>query len=231
MKSYCSVCKQPLANKNNAVCDKCGKPTVPVGFFDRYESDNCLDRSDKKLLEFIGIINIAACVLSLIEMIILIVSFSSAKNALVSSMEMGAIQQTAENMAIYKSYMSMYTILIVVGVIVAIEQLVSGVLGVMLFLKRVWAVHIAKVLYIVNVVINFLSGNIISGVLVIVLIVKLNSILDKMDGGNQYYVVSSAKAKAQAELEADATKWRCKSCGFINHIATSECKSCGKWKN
>ncbi len=35
MKKYCSLCKQPLANNNCIVCDKCGKPTTPIDIFDK----------------------------------------------------------------------------------------------------------------------------------------------------------------------------------------------------
>lgn len=71
MKKYCSVCKRPLANPNDFTCDKCGRLTTPIDLFDRTASDNYLTSKEKKLLEFIGIMNIVACAVSLIMWIVI----------------------------------------------------------------------------------------------------------------------------------------------------------------
>lgn len=230
MKKYCSLCKRPLANNNCIVCDKCGKPTTPVDIFDKMASDNCLDNKEKRMLEFIGILNIISCVISIIEWLILTAVFGNMSATLQEQMNAGLIVETAENLAAYESTLSMCGLMSTLGIIVIVEQLAALFLSIMILLKRAWAVQVSQVLYIINIIIYFLSGNIISAIITIYIVVKLNAIISKMDGGAEYTVAAMEAAKEEAELAADPTKWRCKSCGFINSYTVSECKSCGKWK-
>ena len=229
MKKYCSECRQPLADPQSMVCDKCGRPTTPVGVFDTMASENCLSGGEKRGLEIIGIVNIAACVISLIQWIVMLVSFADAR-AQVTALMSSQLFPTAEEMASYRASIMVCNVFTVMGVIMLLLQLAAAALGVMIFLKKVWAVRTASVMYIINVVLYVISGNIISAALTIYLIVKLNSILSKMAGGAEYIAQAEKLAKEEAEIAADRTKWRCKSCGFINGISSSECKSCGKWK-
>lgn len=231
MKKYCSLCKQPLANNNCIVCDKCGKPTTPIDIFDKMASDNCLDSKEKRMLELIGILNIISCVISMIEWLILTAVLVNIRSALQEQMNAGLIVETAENLAAYQSTLSMCGLMSTLGIIVIVEQLAALFFSVMILLKRAWAVQVSRVLYIINIIIHFLSGNIISAIITIYIVVKLNAIISKMDGGAEYTAVTMQAEKEEAELAADPTKWRCKSCGFINSYTVSECKSCGKWKN
>jgi|GEM_PF-5893082 len=48
--------------------------------------------------------------------------------------------------------------------------------------------------------------------------------------GTEYTIAAVEAAQEKAELAANPTKWRCKSCGFINIHTASECKSYGQWK-
>lgn len=230
MKKYCSLCKQPLANDNCIVCDKCGKPSTPIDIFDKMASDNCLDNKEKRMLEFIGILNIISCVISIIEWLILTAVLGNMSTTLQEQMNAGLIVETAENLAAYESTLSMCGLMSTLGIIVIVEQLAALFLSIMILLKRAWAVQVSQVLYIINIIIYFLSGNIISAIITIYIVVKLNAIISKMDGGAEYTVAAMEAAKEEAELAADPTKWRCKSCGFINSYTVSECKSCGKWK-
>ena len=222
MKKYCSLCKQPLANNNCIVCDKCGKPTTPIDIFDKMASDNCLDSKEKRMLELIGILNIISCVISMIEWLILTAVFGNIRSALQEQMNAGLIVETAENLAAYQSTLSMCGLMSTLGIIVIVEQLAALFFSVMILLKRAWAVQVSRVLYIINI---------ISAIITIYIVVKLNAIISKMDGGAEYTAVTMQAEKEEAELAADPTKWRCKSCGFINSYTVSECKSCGKWKN
>lgn len=182
MKKYCSHCKQPLANNNCIVCDKCGKPTTPIDLFDRMASDNYLSSKEKKLLEFIGIMNIVACVVSLIMWIVLTALYSSADKTLTAQWSAGLIKQTAENIAAYESAKQISRGFIIMGAIMIVEQIGSLLFGVMILLKKALAVQVCRILYIINAVIYLLSGNIISGIIVICLAIKLNSIIPKMEG-------------------------------------------------
>ena len=96
------------------------------------------------------------------------------------------------------------------AIIVVVEQLCFAALffSVMILLKRAWAVQVSRVLYIINIIIHFLSGNIISAIITIYIVVKLNAIISKMDGGAEYTVVTMEAAKEEAEFAADPTKWR-----------------------
>ena len=230
MQKYCSLCKQPLANSNCIVCDKCGKPTTPSDIFDKMASDNCLDSKEKRMLEFISILNIISCVISIIEWMILTAVFGNMSTTLQEQMNAGLIVETAENLSAYESTLSMCGLMSTLGIIVIVEQLAALFLSIMILLKRAWAVQVSQILYIINIIIYFLSGNIISAIITIYIVVKLNAIISKMDGGAEYTVAAMEAAKEEAELAADPTRWRCKSCGFINSYTVSECKSCGKWK-
>lgn len=231
MKKYCSVCKQPLANPNAFACDKCGKPTTPIDFFDRVASDNYLSGKEKKLLEFIGIMNIVACVISLIMWIVLVSLFASAGKTLTAQWNAGLIEQTVENAAAVEVSKMITRGFVIIGVIMIIEQLGSLFFGVMILLKKVWAVQVSRVLYIVNAVLYFIGGNIISGIISVYLAVKLNGMISRMEGGSEYNRRSAEDAKKAAEIANDKTVWQCRNCGYVNPIATSECKSCGKWKS
>ncbi|MDE7363008.1 MAG: hypothetical protein K2N38_13865 [Oscillospiraceae bacterium] len=231
MKKYCSVCKQPLANPNAFACDKCGKPTTPIDFFDRVASDNYLSGKEKKLLEFIGIMNIVACVISLIMWIVLVSLFASAGKTLTAQWNAGLIEQTVENAAAVEVSKMITRGFVIIGVIMIIEQLGSLFFGVMILLKKVWAVQVSRVLYIVNAVLYFIGGNIISGIISVYLAVKLNGMISRMEGGSEYNRRSAEDAKKAAEIANDKTVWQCKNCGYVNPIAMSECKSCGKWRN
>lgn len=231
MKKYCSVCKKPLANPNAFACDKCGKPTTPIDIFDRVASDNYLSGKEKKLLEFIGIMNIVACAISIISWIVMTSMFASADKSLVAQWNAGLIEQTAENIAVYESTRLVCKGFVVIGVFMIVEQLGSMFFGVMILLKKAWAVQVSRVLYIINAVLYFIGGNIISGIIGIYLAVKLNGIISKMEGGAEYSRRSAEDAKRAAEIANDKTVWQCASCGYVNPIATSECKSCGKWRS
>ena len=230
MKYYCSLCKKPLANKSCIVCDKCGKTTTPIDIFDKMASDNCLDVKEKRTLEFIGILNIISCVISIIEWLILTAVFNNMSETLQWQMSAGLIIETEENLAAYRSTLSMCGLMSTLGVIVIIEQIAALFLSIMILLKKAWAVQVSQVLYIINIIIYFLSGNIISAIITIYIVRKLDTIISKMDGGAEYTIAAMEAAKEEAELAADPTKWRCKACGFINSYTVSECKSCGKWK-
>lgn len=183
------------------------------------------------MLELIGILNIISCVISIIEWLILTAVFGNIRAALQEQMNAGLIVETAENLATYQSTLSMCGLMSTLGIIVIVEQLAALFFSVMILLKRAWAVQVSRVLYIINIIIHFLSGNIISAIITIYIVVKLNAIISKMDGGAEYTAAAMQAEKEEAELAADPTKWRCKSCGFINSYTVSECKSCGKWKN
>lgn len=183
------------------------------------------------MLELIGILNIISCVISIIEWLILTAVFGNIRAALQEQMNAGLIVETAENLAAYQSTLSMCGLMSTLGIIVIVEQLAALFFSVMILLKRAWAVQVSRVLYIINIIIHFLSGNIISAIITIYIVVKLNAIISKMDGGAEYTAAAMQAEKEEAELAADPTKWRCKSCGFINSYTVSECKSCGKWKN
>lgn len=230
MKKYCSICKQPLADKNALVCDKCGRPTTPIDIFDRLSADNVLSGKEKKLLSFIGGMTIVVCAISLLQWIIMTASFSSLSGTLTENWNAGLIEQTEENIMSYQMLKRLYGAFITIGIIFIIEQLAMVFLGVMILLKKAWAVQVCRVMYIINAVLYFLSGNIICGIIEIYLIVKLNGILSKMEGGAEYNRITYETAKKAAEIAADPTKWQCRGCGFINPNTVSECKSCGKWK-
>lgn len=231
MKKYCSVCRRPLANPNAFACDKCGKPATPIDLFDLVASDNYLSSKEKKLLEFIGIMNIVACVVSLIMWIVLTSLFASVGKTLTEQWNMGLIEQTAENIAAYEASKLLSKELVIIGVIMIVEQLGSLFFGVMILLKKAWAVQVCRILYIINAVLYLLSGNIISGIIVIYLAIKLNGIISKMEGGAEYSRRSIEESKKAAEIANNKTVWQCKNCGYVNPVAQSECKSCGKWKN
>lgn len=230
MKKYCSLCKKPLERNDCIVCDKCGRPTTPIDIFDRVASDNCLSGKEKRLLEFIGTLNIISCIIALIEWLIICAVFSGMREDLIEQMAADLIVKTPENIAVYVSSVSVFGFLTALGTIVIIEQLGALFLGVMFLLKKAWAVQVSRVLYIINIVIYFLSGNFISGVITLYIVIKLNRIISKMEGGTEYTAAAIQAEKEEAELAADPTKWRCKSCGFINTNSFSECRSCGRWK-
>lgn len=231
MKKYCSVCKQPLANPNAFTCDKCGKPTTPVDLFERAASDNYLSGKEKKLLEFIGIMTIVACVISLITLIVAVSLFASVEKNLTAQWNAGLIEQTAENAAALESSKIMSRSIVIIGVIIIIEQLGSLFCGVMILLKKAWAVQVCRILYIINAVLYFIGGNIISGIISVYLAVKLNGMISRMEGGSEYSRRSAEDAKKAAEIANDKTVWQCRNCGYVNPIAMSECKSCGKWRS
>lgn len=230
MKKYCSVCKHPLANPNAFTCDKCGKPTKPMDIFNRVASDNYLSAKEKTLLEFIGIMNIVACVVSIVEWIVIISIFSHTDKLMVSQWDAGLVVQTAENIAAFEASRHINKIFKTIGTFMIAEQLGTLFFAVMILLKKAWAVQVCRVLYIFNAVLYLLAGNIISGIIVICMAVKLNSIITKMDGGSEYSHRSAKEAKRASEIANDKTVWQYKSCGYVNPIAISECKSCGKWK-
>lgn len=230
MKKYCSECRRPLANPNAIVCDKCGKQTTPIDIFDRLASDNMLSSKEKKILEFIGIMGIIGCVISIIEWLIITIQFGSSAQILTEQWNAGLIEQTPENIAAYQTVKLVANGFVTIGVIVMIEQAAALFLSAMILLKRSWAVQICRVLYIINIVLYFISGNFISAIIVIYIVVKLNGIISKMEGGAEYSRVREENARIAAELAADPTKWQCKNCGFINPTTVSECKSCGRWK-
>lgn len=119
---------------------------------------------------------------------------------------------------------------VIIGTIMIVEQLGSLFFGVMILLKKAWAVQVSRVLYIVNAVLYFIGGNIISGIISVYLAIKLNGMISKMEGGSEYSRRSAEETKRAAEIANNKTVWQCKSCGYVNPIAISECKSCGKWK-
>ena len=231
MKKYCSVCKQPLANPNAFACDKCGKPTTPIDFFDRVASDNYLSEKEKKLLELIGILNIVACVISIITWIVTVSLFASVAKNLTAQWNAGLIEQTAENAASVEAAKMLSSGCVVIGVIMIVEQLGSLFCGIMILLKKTWAVQVCRVLYIINAVLYFIGGNMISGIISIYLAVKLNGMISRMEGGSEYSRRSAEDAKKAAEIANDKTVWQCKNCGYVNPVAISECKSCGKWRS
>ncbi len=228
MKKYCSECKQVLAQNNCVVCDKCGKPTKPIGFFDRISADNCLTSSDKRLLEFICVISAIAAFIGLVQFIIMTAAFAgniSATNRILVEYAL-----TEEEILTCHSSIKINTVLMTVCGIAIAEQAATLFISAALGLKKSWAVQVAQILYIINAIIYAVSANIISAAISIYLAVKLSKMLTKMEGGAEYTAMAIEKEIEEANLAADKTKWRCKSCGFINHINDSECKSCGKWK-
>lgn len=230
MKKYCSVCKHPLANPNAFTCDKCGKPTKPMDIFNRVASDNYLSAKEKTLLEFIGIMNIVACVVSIVEWIVIISIFSHTDKLMVSQWDAGLVVQTAENIAAFEASRHINKIFITIGTFMIAEQLGTLFFAVMILLKKSWAVQVCRVLYIFNAVLYLLAGNIISGIIVICMAVKLNGIIAKMEGGSEYDWRAAEESKRAADIANDKTVWQCKNCGYVNPIARSECRSCGKWK-
>lgn len=230
MKKYCSVCKRPLENPTAFACDKCGKPTTPIDIFDRVASDNYLTSKEKRLLEFIGIMNIVACIVSLIMWIVITSLYANADKTLTAQWNAGFIEQTAENIAAYEMSKMVCRGFVIIGTFMIVEQLGSLFFGVMILLKKAWAVQVSRVLYIVNAVLYFIGGNIISGIISVYLAIKLNGMISKMEGGSEYSRRSAEEAKRATEIANDKSVWQCKSCGYVNPIAISECKSCGKWK-
>lgn len=231
MKKYCSECKQPLANPAAFICDKCGKPTKPMDIFNRVASDNYLSSKEKSLLEFIGLMNILSCFISVIEWIVIISVCARSNNSLAAQWEMGLIVQTTDNIARFEAARLLYKTLIVIGTIYIFEQLGSLLFGVMILLKKAWAVQVCRVLYIINAVLYFLAGNIISFIIVLVMASKLSNIISKMEGGSEYNRRHAEEAIRAAEIAADKTVWQCKNCGYVNPVSAAECKSCGKWKD
>lgn len=231
MTKYCSVCKKPLADPNAFTCDKCGKPTTPIDIFYRLASDNCLSSKEKKLLEFIGIMTIVACAVSIIMQFVMTALFSGASKELTAQWNAGLIEQTAENAAAYESMKRLFNVFVIFSVITLTEQAGTLFFGVMILLKKAWAVQVCRVLYIINAVLYLLGGNIISGIIAIYLSIKLGGVISKMKGGSEYNRRSAEDAKKAAEIANDKTVWQCKNCGYVNPIAMSECKSCGKWRS
>lgn len=230
MKKYCSVCKRPLADPNAFICDKCGKPTKPLDIFNRLASDNFLSSKEKSLLEFIGFMNILSCVISMFEWIVIISICAHSDSVLAAQWEAGLVVQTTDNIARYQTARLLYKTLTVIGTVYIFEQLGSLFFAVMILLKKVWAVQVSRVLYIINAVLYLISGNIISFVIVLSLALKLKSIISKMEGGSEYNARRAEEAIRAAEIAGDKNVWQCKSCGYVNPVSASECKSCGKWK-
>lgn len=227
MKKYCSVCRKPLADPNAAICDKCGKPTMPVDFFNRAASDNILSSREKTLLEVIGIFTVVACAFSIFQCLLINGIFANQIKQLQYQIEIGWIENSPENLAKIGAYSATANVFKIITTFIIIEQLATAVLGIMVALKKAGAVRIAQVIYIINAVLYLLSANIISAVIEIVLAVKLGGIISKMKGGLKY----AEAAESAADVPFDPANWQCKFCGYINPNTISECKSCGKWKN
>ena len=230
MKKYCSECKRPLADPNVFTCDKCGRPTKPIDLFDRVASDNYLSSKEKSLLEFIGIMNIVSCVISLIECLVVVSLCAHADKTLVMQWDAGLVVQTAENIARFETARLLYKMLRTIGLIYIFEQLGSLFFGVMVLLKKAWAVQVLRVLLIINAVLYLPAGNVISFIIAVSMAIKLRSIISKMEGGSEYNRRHAEDIMRSDYIASNKTIWQCKSCGYVNPISASECKSCGKWK-
>lgn len=227
MKKYCSECMLPLAYPAAVTCDKCGKPTRPIDIFERVTSDDHLTSKDKKLFGFVGVMNIAASVIALIWTLIMIAAVSDGITGLVYKLDAGLVEP--ENILRFRALILFWRSVVILSVILAVEQLVTLFFSVMILLKKAWAVHVCRVLYLVNTVLYFLLANLISFVISLCTTIKLSNFISKMDGGSEYNRRAEDVAKA-AYIASDKTVWQCKSCGYVNPVSASECKSCGKWK-
>ncbi len=226
-KYYCSECKKQLANKNDALCDKCGKPTTPVGFIQRFEEKNILDETDKKLLRLIGMVTLITSVITLVYSAIMISVFSDYVEYY-SLLKL--LLSEAEDIASCNTYIGIYTVGIVIFVFLVLVELFYIIFGGGLYLMKAKAIKISKTLYIIDLIVDVLSLSIWGVVVDIWILTKIGDIIPKVAGGSEYEYHAKKEREKQAAIDNDSTKWRCKSCGYVNTSSDSECKSCGKYK-
>lgn len=230
MKKYCSECRKPLANPRIAVCDKCGKPTTPKGFFSRFESGNMLSDTEKKVLNLIGELSIISSVLLFIEMLSITIASGNGLKKLSLMWELGLVR-TEEQIAAYQSDKLRNTLLLIAGIAFMLAAAAMLFYSVMFLLKRPWAFKIARTLYIADFAVELASLNLVSAGITLVILSKLKGLDAKMEGGSEYTYYKAQRDKQAAEVAADRTKWQCKSCGYVNTTADSQCRSCGKYKS
>lgn len=226
-KYYCSECKKKLENKNNAVCDKCGRPTTPVGFIQRFEEKNILDPEDKKLLKFIGMATLITSIISFCYSCIMIPIIAS-NIEYYSVMKLFLTKE--EDISAFNTYIGTLSIALVLFVLLLLIELFYIVFGGAMYLMKSKAIKLSKTLYIIDLIIDFLSGSIWGIVVDIWILTKIGDIIPKISGGSEYEYHAKKEKEKQAAIDNDTTKWRCKSCGYINSSSVSECKSCGKYK-
>lgn len=233
MKRYCSSCKQPLANPDNAICDKCGNRTEPIGYFERFETDNYLSEKDKNTVKFIGWFNVVGCLLLLFVNVVQYLNIRAELESLRYMWDIERIEQTAENLQYIREYSAYHLASAISLAVMAIDYAFTIFLGIMILLKKSWALRVARVLYVINAILNILALDIAGFIITMILASKLKKVLAKMHGGEEYNNMkyeADKKQVAQAAISADTSVWQCKSCAYINPNSASECKSCGKWK-
>ena len=226
MKKYCSECRLPLASSAAVTCDKCGKPTRPTNIFERIAGDEYLSPKDKKLLGFIGALDIAACVISMLWTLLVIVVITEVSARLADRLSMGLIEP--EYVERFRFMLVFYRNFVIFSVITVVEQLVTLLFSVMILLKKEWAVQVCRGLYLVNAVLYFLFGNLISFAMGLYLTIRLSGFISKLERGSEYDR-RAENVMRSAYIASDKTVWDCRSCGYVNPVSASECKSCGKW--
>ncbi len=146
MKKYGSVCRKPLTDPNAAICDKCGKSTTLVDFFNKSASDNILSSREKTLLEVIGIFTVVACAFSICECLLINGIFANQIKQLQYQIEIGWLENSPENLAQIGAYLAAANVFKIITIIIIIEQLATVVLGTMAALKKAGAVRAAQVI-------------------------------------------------------------------------------------
>lgn len=179
MKKYCSECKLPLAYPAAVTCDKCGKPTRPMDIFERVAIDGFLPLKDKKQFRLIGVMNIAACVISMLWELLMLAVAARFGGDLSDGSPM-------PNFFSFKFWVFLflvvrYKILGFFGGVIIVWQIGTLFFSVMILLKKAWAVQICRELYFVNAVVYFVLGNPIGFALGLCIAVKLDGFFSKME--------------------------------------------------
>lgn len=222
MKWYCSECGAKLPNKNVALCERCGQLTTAVAQRkpkeqeeNAHEQENFLTDGDKKLLRFIGVLSIvSSSVIILIVTIMLIVVVWLLNGSI-------AEQDVANNIVLT-------VMVVIIDSIAVAEQIAIIIFSIMVCRAKQWAVIILRIMYTINAITSFIMFNIIGGVLCLVILSKIKTIMTRMKGGSEYNYKMKLRRDDERRLQEDPTRWRCKFCGYINDISSSECKSCGR---
>lgn len=245
MKKYCSECKKPLENPRNAICDKCGKKTVPTAFYERFSSIAAMDKKDKNMLHIIGIANIVTGVMTIIQIFMLLEMLEANVESLTYSLSKGFLPDTGETRQMVSSAVSSAQAANVVGVVLMIAELFFALLGVLLVMKISFAIKTASIFYAVNIVLYLVPLNIMASVMLIYgfnflpqliaadivgvtaslfLLIEMRKLVKKLKSYD-------AHTKEYATVKNEPTPgWQCNICGYLNPDSLSECKSCGKYK-
>ncbi len=194
-KMYCSVCKEQLADATRVVCDKCGKPTQPLTWFQRCAADTILTEQQKRLLKRIAYLSMLSSVISVISgVIILLLQFS---------------RIDADN-DLARAFVGVVCTLQIIGIVLAI---VGAILAFMLKEYHPFAVKVYRNTSIFMSGATFISFNIISMIIYIYISVNIWDILNCVDGGSEYEKQRIKKEKQKKYLDIN-DMWVCKACGY-----------------